>query len=93
MSAASIVQGSIAAPKYPRYGSALQLAAGAPVVVSVADAAITSNSIVVCWGIGVADATSTVFNVDEVVAGVGFAIRCRDAATANKRVGWAVLQY
>jgi hypothetical protein len=93
MSAASIVQGSISAPKYPRYGSSVQLAAGAPVVVDVPDAAITANSVVVCWGIGAADATSFTFNVDEVIAGTGFVIRCRDAATANKRIGWAVLQY
>jgi hypothetical protein len=93
MSAASIVQGSISAPKYPRYGSVVQLAVGALTRIVVADAAITANSIVVCWGIGAADATSTLFTVDEVIAGTGFVIKARDAATADKRVGWAVLQY
>jgi hypothetical protein len=92
MSSASIVQGSIAAPKYPRYGVALQAAAG-PVTVDVPDAAITANSIVVCWGLGAVDATSFTFNVDEVIAGTGFKIRCRDQAAAAKLIGWAVLQY
>jgi hypothetical protein len=91
MSSASIVQGSIAAPKYPRSGSAV-IAAGASTSV-VVDTAITANSVVVCCGLGAADGTALRFSVDVVSAGVGFTLRSNANATAAKSVGFVVLQY
>jgi hypothetical protein len=94
MSAASIVQGSPAAPRLLRQAVAtIPLGVGGAGKIDVPDAAITVNSVVVCWGLGVADATALTFSVDTLVAGTGFTIRANADATANKNVGFAVLRY
>jgi hypothetical protein len=66
---------------------------------TIADARITANSVIICWGLGALDgnpATPTgarTFCVDTVTANSGFVIRSQGAAVADKQVGWAILQY
>ena len=91
MSAASVLQGSPASIDLLRSGSVVILAGAS--TSTVADAAITANSIVVCCGLGAADATALSFAVDVVSSGVGFTVRANANATANKSVGFAVLKY
>lgn len=91
MSAASISAGSPAYIDNLRQGVA-RIAIGASSS-TVADAAITADSVVMCWGLGAADATALSFSVDVVSAGVGFTLRANANATAAKEVGYAVLRY
>jgi hypothetical protein len=91
--AAVVFQGSPASVDLVRSGSSVLLSAGAATTVTVADAAITADSVVICWGVGTADATALAFTIDVVSAGVGFTLRANAAATANKTIGWAVLKY
>jgi hypothetical protein len=93
MSSASIVQGSPAAPSLLRQGVATIAATGYTVLVP--DAAITANSVVVCWGLGAAEAVggATAFSVDALVPGTGFSINSDVVAIAAKNVGFAVLKY
>lgn len=96
MSAASVLNASPASIDFLRTGIAVIPAAAA--TVTVADAAITADSIVVCCGVGAADATLYAYAVDVVSAGVGFTIRgvgtnAAAVATAAKQVGFAVLKY
>jgi hypothetical protein len=97
MSSASIVQGSPAAPSLLRQGTAL-ISAGDRVTPRVVDAAITADSVVICWGLGARDGDGTTtgargFCVDTLEPGLGFVIRSQGEAVANKNVGWAVLKY
>ena len=91
MSAASLLVNSPASIDFLRTGVAV-IPIGASVA-TVADAAITANSLVVCCGAGAADATALSFSVDVVSAGVGFTIRANANATAAKSVNYVVLQY
>ena len=96
MSAARILQYSPASIDLLRQGTAVILAAAN--TVTVADAAITAKSLVVCCGVGAADATLYAYAVDVVSAGVGFTIRgvgtnAAAVAPANKVIGYAVLKY
>lgn len=91
MSVASISSGSPAYIDNLRQGVA-RIAIGASSS-TVADAAITADSVVMCWGLGAADATALSFSVDVVSAGVGFTLRANANATAAKEVGYAVLRY
>jgi hypothetical protein len=93
MSAASIVQGSPAAPRLLRQGTAIIVSGVGNGQIDVPDAAITANSVVICWGLGAGDTTALTFSVDTLVPGTSFAIRANADATANKTVGWAVLKY
>jgi hypothetical protein len=96
--------GSIASETPLRVGFSTILASGN--TVAVPDTNITATSVVVCWGIGVADARVLTFSVDNIVAGVGFNLSggfpsyTSGATTipaqtlaANKSVGYAVLRY
>lgn len=96
MSAASVLNGSPASIDLLRTGTAVILAAAN--TATVADAAITAESIVVCCGVGAADGNLYAYAVDVVSAGVGFTIRgvgtnAAAVAAADKRVGFAVLKY
>lgn len=91
MSAASVLQSSPASIDLLRTGSVVILTGASTSV--VVDTAITANSIVVCCGLGAADATALRFSVDVVSAGVGFTVRANANATADKSVGFAVLKY
>jgi hypothetical protein len=94
---ASIVQGSPAAPRLLRQGTAL-ISAGDALTAQIVDAAITADSVVMCWGLGAADGNGTTtgargFCVDTLAPGAGFVVRSQAVAVADKRVGWAVLKY
>lgn len=93
MSAASQLQGSPASADLLRLGVATIAAAG--YTVAVPDAAITANSVVVCWGLGAVEAVggATAFSVDALVPGTGFSINSDVAAAADKQVAFAVLKY
>jgi hypothetical protein len=94
MSVASVFQGSPANAALLRIGSAIIAAGGGGAgAIVVNDAAITANSVVICWGIGAADATALTFSVDTLVASTSFTIRSNANATAAKQVGFAVLKY
>jgi hypothetical protein len=81
-----------------RQGNAT-IAAGTYATGQIADARVTLNSVIICWGLGALDgvpATPTgarTFCVDTLSAGGGFFIRSQGAAVADKSVGWAILQY
>ena len=98
MSAAAHFQGTPASVDLLRQGTATILAT-AYATAQIVDAAITANSVVICWGLGALDgvpATPTgarTFCVDTLVPGTGFIIRSQGAAVADKLVGWAVLKY
>jgi hypothetical protein len=94
---ASIVQGSPAAPRLLRQGTAL-ISAGDALTAQIVDAAITADSVVICWGLGARDGDGTTtgargFCVDTLAPGAGFVVRSQAVAVADKRVGWAVLKY
>jgi hypothetical protein len=92
MSVASILSGTPAGlGEYARVGVATIPAAAA--VIAVADTRITATSVVMCWGVGAADATAKLFAVDVLVAGTGFSVATNANATAAKVVGYAVLKY
>ena len=60
----------------------------------IADTAITANSVIVCWGVGDANATATSFSPDALIPGASFTISSDVAPTINaKTVGWAILKY
>jgi hypothetical protein len=67
--------------------------AGAQVTAAILDSRVSATSVIVCWGVGVADATATAFSVDVIVANASFRIGSDANATADKVVGWAVLKY
>ena len=92
--AAQVFQGSPASVDLLRQGS-VRFAAGAAAgdVVTVADAAITADSVVICYGLNAGDATAFGFCVDAVIAGTGFSVRAVTAVAAAKIVGFAVLKY
>jgi hypothetical protein len=92
--AAVVFQGSPASVDVSRQGIVVFPAgAGGGAAITVADTAITANSLVVCCGAGVADATAFLFAVSQCQAGVGFSIKPNAQATADKTVNWAVLKY
>lgn len=93
MSAASQLQGTPASADLLRQGAATIAAAG--YTVAVPDAAITANSVVVCWGLGAVEAVggATAFSVDALVPGTGFSINSDVVAIADKVVAFAVLKY
>ena len=62
-------------------------------IIAVLDAQISTNSVVVCWGLGAADTTALAFSVDVISANVGFSVGTNANATAAKNVGWAILKY
>ena len=68
------------------------IALGTKIVV-VADARVTANSVIMCWGSGAADTTAVAFSVDVIVANTSFSIGSNANATAAKSVSYAVLQY
>lgn len=67
--------------------------AAAQVSAAIPDARVSSTSVIVCWGVGVADTTATAFSVDVIVNNASFRIGADANATADKTVGWAILQY
>jgi len=104
MAAAVHLAGANASETPLRVGFATILASGN--TIAVPDTNITANSVVICWGIGVADARVLTFSVDNIVAGTGFNISggfpsyTSGATTipaqtfaANKAVGYAILRY
>ena len=97
MSAAAHFQGTPASVDLLRQGTAL-ISAGDALTAQIVDAAITANSVVICWGLGAADGNGTTtgargFCVDTLESGIGFVVRSQAQAVADKRVGWAVLKY
>ena len=93
MSVASVFSGSPAAERLLRIGAAIIAVGG--YTIAVPDAAITANSVVVCWGLGATEAVggATSFSVDTLVPGVGFSISSDVITIAAKNVGFAVLHY
>jgi hypothetical protein len=71
----------------------MPIAAGASNV-SVVDARVTANSIIVLMATGAtADTTGKNFSVSAIEPNVGFTISCGQQLTAAKVVRYAILQY
>ena len=66
---------------------------GAKVTAAITDSRVSATSVIVCWGVGVADTTATAFSVDVIVANASFRIGANANATADKAVAWAILKY
>ena len=94
-SVAAQQSGSIASETPLRVGTATIANAGYSV--QVTDAAITANSVIICWGVGTVEAVggATVFSVDNIVAGSFYINSDQAVATAapGKGVAYAVLRY
>lgn len=92
MSVSQILSGVPAGlSQFASVGEAVILA-GSDVVI-VPDTRITAQSVIVCWGLGQADGTARVFSADDLIPIVGFSLYSNTTATANKRVGYAVIKY
>jgi hypothetical protein len=92
-SSASHLSGRPASETPLRKGTAVIPNAGYQIVVN--DTNITASSVIVCWGVGAAQAVAgaTSFSADVLVPGASFTIQSDQAATADKTVGYAILQY
>lgn len=75
-----------------RQGTATVTAA-TKVTAAITDSRVSATSVIVCWGVGVADTTATAFSVDVITANASFRIGANANATADKVVGWAILKY
>ena len=81
------------APLLPLREGTATVPNGAKVTAVINDSRVSATSVIVCWGVGVADGTATAFSVDVIVANASFRIGANANATADKTVGWAILKY
>jgi len=71
----------------------MPIAAGASNV-SVVDARVTADSVIVVMATGAtADSTGKNFSVSAIEPNVGFTVSCGQQLTAAKNVRWAILGY
>ena len=70
------------------------IASGSAITAAIPDARVKADSVIVCWGVGAANATALTFSVDDIIANTSFKIGTNANATvAAKSVRWAVLKY
>ena len=82
------------APPYVLRQGTESIASGAKVSGTINDTRVTSSSIIVCWGIGAANAGSSAFAADDIVANTSFKVGSgANMSAAAKSVGWAILKY
>lgn len=82
------------APPYVLRQGTESIASGAKVSTAILDPRVTPSSIIVCWGIGAANAGSSSFSAENIVANTSFQVGSGAAmSAAAKSVGWAILKY